>query len=104
VFGDIGNNMNDEIKVILAAGLIPTDSIVRKITGTYKYKISRQIKIYPDNNGKPEVIDAKDGSAFLISCENVRSDISCVSGTSELVWLTTEEDLHSWLAERIDRD
>lgn len=96
--------MSDEIKVILPAGLIPTDSIVRKITGTYTYKLSRQFKIYPDNNGSPEVIDAKDGSAFLISCENTRSDINCVSGNTELVWLTTEEQLYLWLSERIDRD
>lgn len=96
--------MSDQIKVILPVGLIPTDSIVRKITGTYEYKVSRQIKIYADNGIGPEVINAKDGAAFLISCEETRSDISCVSGNTEVVWLTTEEQLYLWLSERIDRD
>lgn len=96
--------MSDQIKVILPVGLIPTDSIVRKITGTYEYKVSRQFKIYSYDKIDPQVIDAKDGSAFLISCENTRADINCVSGTTEVVWLTTEEQLYLWLSERIDRD
>lgn len=96
--------MKDQIKVILPASLIPTDAIVTKITGTYRYKVSRKITIYPDKDTIPEVINAEDGNAFLISCNEPRADINCISSTTELVWLTTEDELYLWLSERVDRD
>lgn len=80
----------DVVKVIVPAGRVPNGATVTKRNGTNVYTVAREIRVYMQERVPPTVVKAEDGGVFLL---NGGPSVSCVSGTTELVWHADPDSL-----------
>jgi hypothetical protein len=73
-----------EIKVILPIKELPEDSVVTKLTGTKKYRVRKDIRVY-SQTGSLQTISAEGGSRLLLA-EN--GDSNAINGDTEVIWIT----------------
>ena len=88
--------MEEFLKLILPAKLIPEKSVVTKKTGEKEYILTKSIKIYDQVGKSNQVINANDGTVFLVDGEN----INVHSGETLMCWVVDESSLLRWLEER----
>jgi hypothetical protein len=85
----------EKITIILPAKYL-IGKKVTKISGTYKYTVVKNMKIYC-KDGIHEVFPDKKGIVFLQG----ENSINCISADKELKWETTLEELYDFLDEEL---
>ena len=85
--------MDRTVKIILPAYRL-IGRTVTKVTGSVKYVVAREIKIY----GTGANIEVDKDTIFLIKKDQPNS-INCIPIERELLWETTYEELHEFLTE-----
>lgn len=90
------------LKLIVPAYMIPNKALVtRGKNAVAEYILTRGIRFFPVNKevGEKETITAKDGCVFLVSGNG---DVNVYPPHTELVWLVAADELHEYLAEKLD--
>lgn len=89
------------ITVLLPASEIPKDQYVHKVTGTKRYRLLREIKIYNGETLKPTIINAESGTVFLASAEGSDAGtFNAIPSNTMLAWSTNSEELIGYLEEK----
>lgn len=89
----------DTICFLLPAYLIPSDSTVIKKTGSYKYKLLREIRIFAGNSGEEtQKIKARNGTVFLQSKNKTSGDYNIYTGDTMFLWEVSFEDAKQFLS------
>jgi hypothetical protein len=108
-------NADSIIGITLTAAEIPNGATVTKPTGTARYTIRHNLKLYQDQKAKGDTLaDRRPGEAdkgalrpveiagdFLV---NPRGDINQIDPDARLVWLATAGEILDWLRDAVEGD
>lgn len=105
------SNMSDKItqsermKVVLPVQSIPLDSIVTKLTGTKKYRLTDVIKIYAESTGLKHPDIKSEGVFYLFPIEpDYSTGVCAITGEKEMLWHTNADELYRYLNKQYMRD
>lgn len=96
---------SERIKVVLPVQSIPIDSIVTKLTGSKKYRLTNVIKIYVESAELKHPDIKLEGVFYLFPVEaDYSTGVCAITGDKEMLWHTNVDELYRYLNKQYMRD